>query len=95
MLNYKETLRPNLDGKMEIEMQNTSSQRRFCRSPYAGSVALWRQRQPELVKADDLSEGGVFIGSTEPENEGTLLTLRLSLPGKKGFTVLGRVVRNR
>jgi Tfp pilus assembly protein PilZ len=46
------------------------------------------------MQARDLSAGGLFLATDDRLGEGILLTLRLSLPGERGITVLGRVVRN-
>lgn len=75
-------------------MMSQQIQRRFERAPYAGTVAVWKDRQPHLVRARDLSAGGVFLDVEEAFHEGSLLTLRLGLPGENGFTVLARAVRN-
>jgi len=63
------------------------------RAPFSGTVALWQDRQPHLVQARDVGPGGMFLATLSPVEEGTLLTLRVVLPGDGAFTVLGRVVR--
>ncbi|MFH1807708.1 MAG: PilZ domain-containing protein [Pseudomonadota bacterium] len=68
--------------------------RQHSRTTYSGTIAVWRDRQPHLMQARDLSAGGCFLATDERMGEGSLLTLRLSLPGERGMTVLGRVIRN-
>lgn len=68
--------------------------RRFKRAPFFETIALWKNRRPHPVKAQNLSAGGVFISTDQTYGEGALLTLRVALPGSCGFTVLGKVVRN-
>jgi hypothetical protein len=68
--------------------------REHSRSTFAGSVAVWRDRQPHLMQARDLSAGGLFLTTEEHLGEGSLVTLHLRLPGERGITALGRVVRN-
>jgi c-di-GMP-binding flagellar brake protein YcgR len=75
-------------------MPTDLTRRRFSRAPFKGTVALWRDRVPHLIVATDLSAGGLFLTSDAPLGEGSLCTLRVSLPGERGFTVLGRVARN-
>lgn len=75
-------------------MKITKMTRRHARALFSGSVAIWRNRQPQLVRAKDLSAGGVFLRTDQQLGEGSLLTLRVSVPGRRGFTVLGKVVRN-
>lgn len=75
-------------------MFGKKTNRQHNRAPFAATVALWQNRQPQMVQARDLSAGGLFISTSKSVCEGDLLTLRLSLPGYRGFTVLVRVVRN-
>jgi len=75
-------------------MTTDFTRRRFSRAPFKGTVALWRDGAPHLTAATDLSAGGLLVDSATPLSEGALCTLRLSLPGERGFTVLGRVARN-
>ena len=59
-------------------------------APFTESVEyfLWSARHK--ASAREISPEGLFI-SGDLQNEGTLLTIRLALPGGKAFTVLGRV----
>jgi uncharacterized protein (TIGR02266 family) len=56
-------------------------------------VRLWHWNTPRVVLAREVSVGGVFVQTDAPIPEGAHVTLRLELPGERGMTVLGRVVR--
>ena len=82
-----------VDVMRELVMPNAHPSRRHPRAPFAGTVAMWQQRQPHLVPARNLSANGLYLITDVDLGEGSLLTLRLSLPGQRGMTVLSRVVR--
>lgn len=71
----------------------TAELRETCRAPLSGAVRFWDWNQPRIAEAREVSPGGIFVATREPLAEGAHLTLRLELPGERGITVLGRVVR--
>jgi c-di-GMP-binding flagellar brake protein YcgR len=71
----------------------TAEKRTHCRVPYSGRVDYYCWDQRRSAEALEISADGIFLRSSEVLPEGSLITLRLSLPGfARGFTVLGRVV---
>ncbi len=59
-----------------------------------GSVKLFDWDRPLAANAAEISAGGVFLRTSEALPEGSMVTLRLTIPGMKGaFTALGKVVR--
>ena len=68
--------------------------RQFDRAGFQGSVALCRQRSAVVVRPKDIGGGGILVTAPEQLPPRALLTLHIALPGeKRGFTVMGRVVR--
>lgn len=67
--------------------------RQHRRAPLTGTVRLWDWNAPRTALAREVSAGGVFVQTDVPMPEGAHVTLRLELPGERGMTVLGRVVR--
>jgi uncharacterized protein (TIGR02266 family) len=67
--------------------------REFRRAPLTGAVRFWDFNQPHTALAREVSAGGIFVQTPSPLPEGAHVTVRLELPGVKGMTVLGRVVR--
>ncbi len=71
-----------------------SNLRRYPRAPLTGTVKFYEWNRPLSADAAEISGNGMFVRTDAALAEGTLVTLRLSIPGaQKGFTVLGRVVR--
>ena len=72
----------------------TRDRREFQRAPMSGGVKLfsWGTLQP--AEAAQISANGIFVRSKDVLPEGSMVTLRLALPGlHRAITVLGRVVR--
>jgi uncharacterized protein (TIGR02266 family) len=70
------------------------NQRRFPRAPLTGTVKFYDWDRALQAAATEISPGGIFLQTSQALPEGTLLTLRLSIPGlSQAFTVLGKVVR--
>jgi uncharacterized protein (TIGR02266 family) len=70
------------------------NQRRFPRAPLSGVVKFYNWDKPMQASAKEISPGGIFLQTAQALPEGSLLTLRLSIPGLSGaFTILGKVVR--
>jgi uncharacterized protein (TIGR02266 family) len=68
--------------------------REFQRAPMSGDVKLfqWGTLKPAL--AAQISANGIFVRTKEVLPEGSMVTLRLALPGlHRAITVLGKVVR--
>lgn len=74
-------------------MRATRRERRHARAPFGAPVELWKQRTPTLVKAVDISRGGLFLSTDEIVGEGSYLTVRIALPGYRRFTAMCRVTR--
>ncbi len=74
-------------------MQRQIDMRQFRRAQTGVAVRYWEWNEAHQAEAVELSAGGVFLRTRELLSEGTHLTVRLELPGRRGFTVLGRVVR--
>jgi uncharacterized protein (TIGR02266 family) len=69
-------------------------EREYPRAPYTEPVKFFEWSTAREARATEIGGGGVFLRTAEPSAEGTILTLRLKLPGETGaFTVLGKVVR--
>jgi uncharacterized protein (TIGR02266 family) len=63
-------------------------------APFAVPVKYFEWNQARQGVAAEISGGGLFMRTAAVLPEGSLLTLRLALPGlAAAFTVLGRVVR--
>jgi uncharacterized protein (TIGR02266 family) len=70
------------------------NQRRFPRAPLSGLVKFYDWDRPMQASAKEISPEGIFLQTPQALPEGSLLTLRLSIPGlSEAFTVLGKVVR--
>jgi len=71
----------------------TAEKRSLSRVPFTGSVEYYCWDQRKIAEAQEISGDGLFLRTQEVLAEGSMLTLRLQLPGAaKAFTVLGRVV---
>lgn len=63
------------------------------RVPYTERVEFYRWNERKSAQARELSREGLFLRTAEVLPEGSMITLRLCLPGQTGgFTALGRVV---
>jgi uncharacterized protein (TIGR02266 family) len=70
------------------------NQRRYPRAPLTGAVKFYEWDQAMEANATEISGEGIFLRTPEALPEGSLVTLRLSIPGlAEAFTVLGRVAR--
>ncbi len=71
-----------------------SEPRRFPRAPLSGTVKFFDWDRAGHADATEISGEGIFLKTPGVLPEGSLLTLRLSIPGlAQAFTVLGKVVR--
>lgn len=70
-----------------------SGKRAYPRAPLPSVVRYYHWDQPSDAKAVEIGGGGLFLQTENLVPEGTLVTLRVSLPAGRSFTVLGRVVR--
>ncbi len=69
-------------------------QRKYARAPLTGPVKVFEWNKLVQAGADQISAGGVFLKTPTALAEGSLVTVRLMLPGlERAFTVLGKVVR--
>ena len=69
------------------------NQRRYPRAPLSGTVKFFDWNRPMHGEPTEISGEGMFLKTPDALPEGTMLTLRLALPGlAQAFTVLGRVV---
>jgi uncharacterized protein (TIGR02266 family) len=72
----------------------TRDRREFKRAPMSGGVKLFSWGTLKPAEAAQISANGIFVRTPEVLPEGTMVTLRLALPGlHRAITVLGRVVR--
>ena len=72
----------------------TPEHREFTRAPMTGSVRFFEWNEVRSADAVEISASGIFLKTSRLLAEGSMLTLRLTLPGlKRAFTVLGKVVR--
>lgn len=68
--------------------------RKYLRAPLSVPVKFFNWDRPMEADALGISPEGIFLKTPQTLPEGSLLTLRLSLPGwAQAFTVLGKVVR--
>jgi len=68
--------------------------REFARAPLSGPIRFFEWNEARAADAVEISASGIFLKTTRLLAEGSLVTLRLTLPGlKRAFTVLGKVVR--
>jgi uncharacterized protein (TIGR02266 family) len=68
--------------------------RQFNRAPMTASVRFFEWNRAQSADALEISASGIFLKTTRLLAEGSMLTLRVTLPGlKRAFTVLGKVVR--
>lgn len=68
--------------------------REFSRAPLTSTVKFFDWGRAQAADAIEISGSGIFLKTTALLAEGSMLTLRLTLPGlRKAFTVLGKVVR--
>ncbi|MBL9038488.1 MAG: PilZ domain-containing protein [Archangium sp.] len=63
------------------------------RVPLTGPVRFWSWNEPVFAEAVDISSSGIFVKTPALVPEGRHITLRIELPGRRAFTVLGKVVR--
>ena len=63
------------------------------RAPYTERVFFWEWDCERGASGAQLGAGGVFLRTEAPPVEGSILTLRLPVPGERSYTILGRVVR--
>ncbi|MHB1843438.1 MAG: PilZ domain-containing protein [Deltaproteobacteria bacterium] len=73
--------------------QANEGQREYPRAPLPGVVRLYDWGRPFDGQAAEIGGGGLFVHTEATISEGSLLTVRVSLPASRSFTVLGRVVR--
>jgi uncharacterized protein (TIGR02266 family) len=68
--------------------------REFARAPLTGPIRFFEWNEARAADAVEISASGIFLKTTRLLAEGSMLTLRLTLPGlRRAFTVLGKVVR--
>ena len=68
--------------------------REFNRAPLTTRVKFFEWGNAQSADAIEISGSGIFLKTQMLLSEGSMLTLRVALPGLKGaFTVLGKVVR--
>ena len=68
--------------------------REFNRAPLSSPVKFFEWGKAIAADAIEISGSGIFLKTHVLLGEGTMLTLRVTLPGlKHAFTVLGKVVR--
>lgn len=71
-----------------------ANSREYRRAPMSGSVKLYEWNRPYQGVATEISGGGLYLRTEAPLPEGSLVTLRLVIPGlAHAFTVLGKVAR--
>lgn len=64
------------------------------RVPFAQRVEYFCWNRPKTGRGVEISADGLFLNTDELLPEGSMMTLRLRLPGAaRAFTVLGRVAR--
>lgn len=79
-----------LKGRGTMRNEN----REFHRAPLSAPVKFFEWNRAQAADAVEISASGIFLKTKVLLAEGSMLTLRLSLPGlKRAFTVLGKVVR--
>ncbi|MBL8955076.1 MAG: PilZ domain-containing protein [Myxococcaceae bacterium] len=68
--------------------------REHHRAPFTAPVKFFEWNRAQAADAVEISASGIFLKTKTLLAEGSMLTLRLTLPGlKHAFTVLGKVVR--
>jgi uncharacterized protein (TIGR02266 family) len=68
--------------------------REFDRAPLSSPVKFFDWGRAVAADALEISGSGIFLKTQVLLSEGSMLTLRLTLPGlRQAFTVLGKVVR--
>lgn len=75
-------------------MSDVTVLRDFARAPFTQAVTYYEWDRPRQAAGAEISASGIYLRTTEPLQVGSLLTLRLQLPGGPAFTVLGRVARS-
>jgi hypothetical protein len=69
--------------------------RQYPRVPLSGLVKFYEWNRPQQAEAAEISASGMFLRTDTLLPEGTMVTLRVSLPGLTySFTVLGKIVRS-
>lgn len=74
-------------------MDTHSEHREFPRAPIGVAVRYWEWGTARQAEGVELSANGLFLKTTQVLPEGARVTVRLELPGQRGMTVLGEVVR--
>lgn len=68
--------------------------RKYPRAPLSSPVRFYDWNRPLQADATEISANGIFLRTESSLPEGTMVTLRVALPGiQAAFTVLGKVVR--
>lgn len=70
----------------------TMESRKTHRVPFSGAVDYFCWDKRKTAEAQEISSEGMFLRTTDVLPEGSMVTVRLSLPTlARGFTVLARV----
>lgn len=73
---------------------SVANQRQFERAPLSGGVKFFDWNEAHHAAAFEISGSGMFLRTAHCLPEGSMLTVRVALPGlTRAFTVLARVVR--
>lgn len=68
--------------------------RKYPRAPMTGQIRFYNWNRPLQAEVIEISANGMFLRTDVSITEGSLLTLRLAVPGiTRPFTVLGKVAR--
>lgn len=68
--------------------------REYPRASVRAPIWYYQWNEPKSAEGLELSAGGIFLRTEATLPEGTMLTLRLAMPGlARAITVLGQVVR--
>ncbi len=71
-----------------------SNLRQYPRAPLTGTVRFYEWNRPHQADAAEISANGMFLKTSSTLPEGSMVTVRVSIPGvARAFTVLGKVVR--
>lgn len=71
----------------------TTEKRQNSRVPFTEKVEYFCWDQRKSANGFEISAEGMFLRTPDILPEGSMITIRLALPGlSRGFTVLGRVV---
>lgn len=69
------------------------SRRRHARAPYSERVSYFEWDREKAAGGAEIGGGGMFLRTEAPPPEGSIVTLRVPIPGGRAYTVLARVVR--